>query len=783
MNNRNPKRLKNLFSFFKSNSPTNIGENAIPGNEHDENADESEVETEKDQHEIADTEEELEIEDDQDIDITSLERDPGKRRHIGSYPLNERDIIRRAYVVHGPCQPHLDNYPSTQCGAQGRRFCHKWFKEWTWLEYSLAKDKAYCFPCFLFDEYPSRHPIFTEVGFNGWKNVMSKQSGIVHHVGGIMSIHNASLHKWENLRNPSRHIENVINKLSSQELAKNRLRLIGTIEAVRLLAGQGCSFRGHDESVDSPNGGNFDAVLGSFKRMNNEVNKVVDNAPGNAKYTSPKIQKQIANILGNKVRAIIRSEIGDSKFSILVDEALDVSNKEQMAIILRFVDRGGLIRERFFKVISVGDTYSQTLKEEIGKVLAHYDLQDENIRGQGYDGANNMRGVHDVWQFFSTLTLIVNFVDSSAKRHSMLKIFREEEISDLIAVDTLETGKGKNQVCTLQRAGATRWGSHFRSISSLIKLFRATRATIDDLYINGVDKVQGEAKAVGKALKKFDFVFCLHMMHDIMRITDFLCQALQKKDLDILNAMHFLSITKEKLQSMRENGWDDLILKVGAFCCENDISMPDMPAPYKKGLRNCEKNITNAHYYRVNIFYSVIDFQLTELDSRFTESSLEILVLSASMDPRYCFRAFKREDVCKLALKYYPLDFSSYDRFALDLECEFFVADIDKDPRFTKITSILDLCRQMVDFGKTSFYPMIYRLICLILTLPISTATTERAFSSMNIIKNKLRNKMNDEFLDDLMVLYIERIYADNIKNQDVIAEFELGGPRRVKFS
>ncbi|KAK9713534.1 hypothetical protein RND81_06G033700 [Saponaria officinalis] len=745
MDNRNPKRLKNLFSFFKSNSPTNIGENAIPDNEHDENADEN-------------------------IDITSLERDPGKRRHIGSYPLNERDIIRRAYVVHGPCQPHLDNYPSTQCGAQGQRFCHKWFKEWTWLEYSLAKDKAYCFPCFLFDEYPSRHPIFTEVGFNGWKNVMSKQSGIVHHVGGII--------------NPSRHIENVMNKLSSQELAKNRLRLIGTIEAVRLLARQGCSFRGHDESVDSPNGGNFDAVLGSFKRMNNEVNKVVDNAPEIAKYTSPKIQKQIANILGNKVRAIIRSEIGDSKFSILVDEALDVSNKEQMAIILRFVDRGGLLRERFFKVISVGDTCSQTLKAEICKVLAHYDLQVENIRGQGYDGANNIRecpyayyvhcfahrlqlclnaaakGVHDVWQFFSTLTLIVNFVDSSAKRHSMLKIFREEEISYLIDVGTLETGKGKNQVCTLQRAGATRWGSHFRSISSLIKLFGATRATIDDFYINGVDKVQGEAKAVGKALKKFDFVFCLHMMHDIMRITDFLCQALQKKDLDILNALHFLSITKDKLQSMRENGWDDLILKFGAFCCENDISMPDMSAPYKKGLRNCEKNITNAHYYRVNIFYSVIDFQLTELDSRFTESSLEILVLSASLDPRYGFRAFKREDVCKLALKYYPLDFSSYDRLALDLECEFFVADIDKDPRFTKITSISDLCRQMVDF-----------------------ATTERAFSSMNIIKNKLRNKMNDEFIDDLMVLYIERIYADNIKNQDVIAEFELGGPRRVKFS
>ncbi|KAK9683222.1 hypothetical protein RND81_10G124500 [Saponaria officinalis] len=534
MDNQNHKRLKNLFSFFKSN-PNN--------NEPHKKANESGVKTENDHHERVAMEEELEIENDQDIDITSLERDPDKRRPIGSYTLNERDSVRRAYLVHEPCQPLLDNYPSTQCGAQVRRFCHKWFKEWHWLE---------------------RHNVNTQC--------FSTQVG--------------------KLRNPSKHIENVINKLSSQELAKNRLRLIATIEAVRLLTRQGCSFRGHDEPVDSLNGGNFYAVLGSFKRINDEGNKVVDNAPGNAKYTSPKIQKQIANILGNKVRAMIRSEVGDSKFSILVDEALDVSNKEKIAIILRFVDRGGLIRERFFKVISIGHTCSQTLKDEICKVLAQYNPQVENIRGQGYDGANNMRGqfkglqalflkecpyayyvhcfahrlqlclnaaakgVRDVWQFFSTLTLIVNFVDSSAKRHSMLKIFREGQILDLLAAGTLET----------------------------------------------------------------------------------------------------------------------------------------------------------------------------------------------------------------------------------DLECEFFVADVDKDPRFTKITSISDLCRQMVDFGKTSFYPMIYRLICLILTLPVSTATTERAFSSMKIIKNKLRNKVNDEFFDDLMVLYIERTYADNIENHDVIAEFELSGPRRVKF-
>ncbi|KAL9672217.1 hypothetical protein QQ045_028467 [Rhodiola kirilowii] len=115
----------------------------------------------------------------------------------------------------------------------------------------------------------------------------------------------------------------------------------------------------------------------------------------------------------------------------------------------------------------------------------------------------------------------------------MLKAYREAEILDLVAVGSLETGSGMNQAFTLQRHGATRWGSHFRSISSLIKLFEATRATVDDLYENGLDKVKGEAKGISEALIKFDFVYCLLLMHEVMKITEFLSQTFQKKDIDI----------------------------------------------------------------------------------------------------------------------------------------------------------------------------------------------------------------------------------------------------------
>ena len=64
---------------------------------------------------------------------------------------------------------------------------------------------------------------------------------------------------------------------------------------------------------------------------------------------------------------------------------------------------------------------------------------------------------------------------------------------------------------------------------------------------------------------------------------------------------------------------------------------------------------------------------------------------------------------------------------------------------------------------KSEYYPFIYRVVKLVLTLPVSTTTTERAFSVMNVIKTNLRNKMEDEFLSNAMMLFIERDIAATI--------------------
>ena len=95
-----------------------------------------------------------------------------------------------------------------------------------------------------------------------------------------------------------------------------------SLSTYRWLIFQGCPFRGHDESPHSLNRGIFLEMVKLLASYNTEVNEVVlENAPKNAKYTSPCVQKKILSILAQKVQKSIREEIGNSKFCIMVDEA------------------------------------------------------------------------------------------------------------------------------------------------------------------------------------------------------------------------------------------------------------------------------------------------------------------------------------------------------------------------------------------------------------------------------------------------------------------------------
>ena len=212
-------------------------------------------------------------------------------------------------------------------------------------------------------------------------------------------------------------------------------------------------------------------------------------APRNNQMTAPNIQKEMASACAAQTTLVIIKEIGDRFYSLMVDESRDNSVKEQMAVVLRFVNIRGQVIERFLGIEHVSDTCSESLKKSIDKLLARHGLSISRLRGQGYDGASNMRGefnglkslilrdnpsaiyIHcfayqlqlaivgvaknnlQVGDFFNYTSSIVNMVGASCKRKDALRQSCHEKIVERLDKGQISSGKGKNQETSLARPG------------------------------------------------------------------------------------------------------------------------------------------------------------------------------------------------------------------------------------------------------------------------------------------------------------------------------------------
>ncbi|CAL8152372.1 unnamed protein product [Prunus armeniaca] len=151
--------------------------------------------------------------------------------------------------------------------------------------------------------------------------------------------------------------------------------------------------------------------------------------------------------------------------------------------------------------------------------------------------------------------------------------------------------------------------------------------------------------------------------------------------------------------------------------------MDDLFVPQGRSRRKAQK-ITNRHYYRVDLFLTIIDKQLVELNNRFTESSTE----------------------------------------------------------FSSLNRITNLAEKLMNTGRNRIYNYGYLLFTLALVLPVATASVERAFSAMNIVKTPLRNKMGNQWLSDSLVVYIEKDVFSCINNANIMRRFHDMKPRRQQL-
>ncbi|XP_074556811.1 uncharacterized protein LOC141812699 [Curcuma longa] len=192
--------------------------------------------------------------------------------------------------------------------------------------------------------------------------------------------------------------------------------------------------------------------------------------------------------------------------------------------------------------------------------------------------------------------------------------------------------------------------------------------------------------------------------------------------------------------------------------------------------------ITNFHHYRVGIFCEVLDMMIQEMNNRFSESNTEVLTCIACLDPKDSFSQFDIGKLLHLA-KLYPEDFSLTDHIILENQLETYILNVREEDEFSMIEDLESLAKKMVETGKNTVFSLVYRLIELALVLPVTTASVERVFSAMKIIKTDLRNRMGDEWMNDSLVVYIEKEIFATIENEQILQHFQQMNTRRTQLS
>ena len=209
--------------------------------------------------------------------------------------------------------------------------------------------------------------------------------------------------------------------------------------------------------------------------------------------------------------------------------------------------------EHFIVVVHVDDTTSVSLKDVIEALLVSHVLIMTQICGQGYDGASNMKGdikllktlimqespfacyIHcfahqlqlvlvavakgntDCKTFFDQISILLNIVGVSCKRHDMLRNARLENVKKAHDCGEIESRTRLHQEMGLPRPGDTRWGSHYKTACSIITIYESIHDVLVDLgddptYKDDWTKID----FVTGAFENFEFVFFAHLMYIIL---------------------------------------------------------------------------------------------------------------------------------------------------------------------------------------------------------------------------------------------------------------------------
>ena len=206
---------------------------------------------------------------------------------------------------------------------------------------------------------------FTMQGFSNWQKALQKFS---KHEQSMCHRHAADM-----VRDKTGDIGDMLSTAHANRKADNRIALYTIISTLRFLAHQGLPLRGDHTNDSCESNSNFMQLLQlraeDVPVLNTWLQKAQD------RFTSPVIQNELLQIMALTVLRKLARSIAGKQFAIMVDETTDISNTEQLAFCLRYVDDELVSHEEFIGLYSLDSTTAESIMCTIEDILLRLSLK------------------------------------------------------------------------------------------------------------------------------------------------------------------------------------------------------------------------------------------------------------------------------------------------------------------------------------------------------------------------------------------------------------------------
>ena len=707
-----------------------------------------------------------------------------------------------------------------------------------WLAYSPSRRGFFCRICVLFGrstvgatncaQHASRlvlKPLDVYNKLTGKDGALDLHASAKYHQEAVAA--GASFKQAVN--NPTSDIRSAVSSQWSKEHEKHVEALRSIVETVLLCGKRNLPLRGDDDAgrvliEEGTSGGKAEGVFRSllrFRAENDEtLKKHLQHAPANALHTSPQVQNELIGIIGDKIQKTIVDTIKNAKnsvFTILADETSDITQTEQLSICLRYLSSDGTAQERFvgfwdlhteafeldFKGIEDGDTLEPKLTgkkvgEVIVSVMGQLGLDTAFCVGQGYDGAAMMssdtRGaaahvkdkcphanyVHcsshclnlalvtaskqpAIRNMHGTLRDTVTFINASPKRRALF---------DAAVRHVCPETKRQR----LKSLCETRWVERHDAVECFLELLEAIVLALRHMSRWRDTSTSSKAGTFLAAIQQPEFVAALCVTADVTSVTHSLSRQLQTETSDLSAATDLVRDDREVLRGKRRQAGAAFKAVYGDI--EGKLKAID--APLHAARRTCERQMhrgvrlsedaTPEDCFRINIYIPFLEDLITQLETRFTSKEVAVMTVSRLIPSHPQFADTDDEWLVSAFELYEPLmENVSVRQFRAEcLLWQQMWSRLDKTG-VTTFTAALKRC-------DPDSFPGLWRLLGIVVCQPLTTASAERAFSTLRRVKTWLRNRIGQSRLSALALMNCHPDLAPS--TDEVVAEF-LGMKKR----